>query len=410
MKERKFYGPVIILSCLIILFFGNGATATFGVFMQPIVEETGQSVSAISLMASFATGFAFLGNLFVGKALEKLGPKWCFVLGSLIFPVHFLLYSVAHSIVLFYLASSLCGLGLAMCVAPATVLVKNWYVERRATMIGLVISGMGMGGVVMNPMAGYFQKLFGWRAAYQYMALIIAAIIIIFGVFFVKSSPEEIGQKPFGQGSQDGTPKTENAEGADYKTAKKSMSYWLLFAGIMLCGCGVSMFNIYTPSLLTFRGISSTTAANFMGVFTLIGGIGIIVSGWITDKAGTKIFFLYTCLSFIVGCMVLLLGPAQNVAVGIGIVITALSYPLVSNAPANAVMEAYGPKDYDLLIGAITGGMQLGGALIQPIVGSLFDRTGSYLPGYFTAVAAALIGLILVFFAFRISPYHRRAD
>lgn len=142
MKERKFYGPVIILSCLIILFFGNGATATFGVFMQPIVEETGQSVSAISLMASFATGFAFLG--------------------SLIFPVHFLLYSVAHSIVLFYLASSLCGLGLAMCVAPATVLVKNWYVERRATMIGLVISGMGMGGVVMNPMAGYFQKLFGW--------------------------------------------------------------------------------------------------------------------------------------------------------------------------------------------------------------------------------------------------------
>jgi MFS family permease len=58
------------------------------------------------------------------------------------------------------------GLGIGCAYVPAIGAVQRWFVRRRGFASGLAVAGIGMGTLVMPPLASLLIGSLGWRGAY----------------------------------------------------------------------------------------------------------------------------------------------------------------------------------------------------------------------------------------------------
>jgi OFA family oxalate/formate antiporter-like MFS transporter len=409
-RKEKFSGGKVVASCLVILFIGVGAISTFGVFLPQIATSTGFSVRAVALIGTFSGVAAFITNLFIGKAIQLLGAKSSCVIGAMAIPLHFAIFSISTQLWMLYLAAAIAGVGLALLIAPVSIIITNWYIEKRAAMIGIVFSGMAYGGLLLLPLTGYLISKYEWRTTYQILALIMAVVILTVGMIFIKDNPEKLGQKPLGYDQQLENLNLNNSEmaGVDASVARKSLSHWLIYIGIVLLGFLISGFMGFAPSLWATQGMEATTAANYMGIFSVLGGIGGIIGGVLAGKLGTKFFIIYSCIAFIGGAFLLIATSIKPAIIILALVLIGLAYPLNSIVPSFTTMDAFGKKDYDKLLGPFQGANQLGGALIYPIIGAIFDATNSFKPAYTLLGVASALALLLILFGLAVAPIKKQ--
>src|SRR5262245_42259667 len=86
------------------------------------------------------------------------------------------LASSAHTLLEVYLAYGLgVGLGVGCSYVPALGAVQRWFSRRRGFASGLAVSGIGVGTLVMPPLASLLIGAFGWRGAYMVLGGLAAA-------------------------------------------------------------------------------------------------------------------------------------------------------------------------------------------------------------------------------------------
>ena len=82
-------------------------------------------------------------------------------------------------------------------MCPAIGAVQRWFVRRRGFASGLAVSGIGVGTLVMPPLATLLIDMLGWRGAY--LALGILAAIIGGGMaLLIENDPRDRGLGPDG--------------------------------------------------------------------------------------------------------------------------------------------------------------------------------------------------------------------
>ena len=110
--------------------------------------------------------------------------------------------SAARSLIEVYAAYSLgVGLGVGCAYVPAIGAVQRWFVRRRGFASGLAVSGIGVGTLVMPPLATLLIDMLGWRGAY--LALGILAVIIGGGMaLLIEDDPRGRGLGPDGDPPQ----------------------------------------------------------------------------------------------------------------------------------------------------------------------------------------------------------------
>ena len=85
--------------------------------------------------------------------------------------------SAARSLVEVYAAYGLgVGLGVGCAYVPAVGAVQRWFVRRRGFASGLAVSGIGVGTLVMPPLASLLIDDLGWRDAYLVLGCLAAVI------------------------------------------------------------------------------------------------------------------------------------------------------------------------------------------------------------------------------------------
>ena len=63
---------------------------------------------------------------------------------------------------------------------PSGALVSQWFADRRASMLGLVFSGMGVGVLTIGPLTQWLIEGVGWRGAY--FALGVGTLLLLWAV------------------------------------------------------------------------------------------------------------------------------------------------------------------------------------------------------------------------------------
>src|SRR6185295_15679359 len=86
------------------------------------------------------------------------------------------LAALAHDLAQVYVAYGLgVGLGVGCSYVPALGAVQRWFVRRRGFASGLAVSGIGVGTLVMPPLAAVLIRDVGWRHAYLTLGCLTAA-------------------------------------------------------------------------------------------------------------------------------------------------------------------------------------------------------------------------------------------
>ena len=381
-----------------------GVQYSFGIFLKPLTEEFGWSRAAVSGAVSLFMFVRGVMAILTGWATDKYGPRITIAAGGFLLGLGLLLTSQINAIWQLYLFYGLLvGFGLSIAFAPLVATTSRWFVKKRGLAIGIVVSGVGMGTVVMSPVADYLISSYGWRPSYIIIS-ILAWVIILSAAYFLKRSPEDSGLLPLGGVEESPTNNSAMAQsdtvsgniGFSLLQAMRTSAFWILLAIIVFWALSVQMTMIHLYPHVTDVGISGAVAARFLiiiGVFSIIGRLAM---GGISDKLGGRPS-LGICLVLLALSMFWLTQSTEIWMFYVFAVVFGFAYAgCVPLLPVIAG-ELFKLRSIGAVVGVQMVGVAIGGAIGPILAGYVFDVSGSYGIAFSVGAGSVIVSLALLF-------------
>jgi len=396
-----FYGWVIVGVSVMTVIITNGLTiGGIPVFYRSLIDEYQWSRTVIATAGALTLLGAGILVPVVGIYLDRFGVKPFLVAGACVLGGTLFLYSgVAHPLHL-YSMHALFALSLSMAgVVTNILLVSNWFIRRRGTAVGAVITGTSLGGVIFPPVSTWLISHLGWRTAMAALSGLVWFVLLPLVLLLVKGHPKEKGlypdgippeQQPRARESQSEQP------GLAFAEAVTTGTFWGL-----VCGAAFSFYVIFSISqqlILHLQspqvGLTRSQAALGQSALFLFSLVGKFCFGYMSDRWPKKLVTLLCCTTMCLGSLLLLdldrvtLYPF-SLLFGLGFGGTYVMIQLM-------VIECFGLRSLGKLLGIVTFAETIGAAGGNIITGNLFDRTGSYDLSFRIIIVCAFLALLLL--------------
>ena len=392
-----FYGWWIVLASGAVTFYGAGVYFYgLSAFFDPIRNEFGWMAATTAVMFSLRSIESGISSPVVGFLLDRMGPGRVVMIGSVVTGLGTILLSLVNSLWTFYLAFFLLASVISFVVPiPGMSAATNWFVKRRAFVLGLVMMGAALGGSIV-PVFTWIIGAYGWRPA----LVVAGAGMIVVGVplsFVMGRRPEQFGLLPDGRtpGSPVSTVSGKPAAAVVEYTAKEAVrtqGFWLLSIAVIFSGFAAQAVLAFEIPAIVNVGFSAQTASFVLTLTTLSGAAGRLLFGWLADKvdskrvmagvlavqaAGVLIFaFAHSIWALIVFALVF--GPAYAASISLR--------PAVQG-------DFFGRKAFGSIQGLIMGVMMVGTITSPIFTGWVFDQQHSY---QYAFLGLAAVGLLAV--------------
>jgi MFS family permease len=389
-----FQGWFVVAAAFAVTFFGFGSAYTFSAFVAELQRDFGASRGSVSLVFSLA-GFLYFGlGIVSGPLADRFGSRRFAVAGMLLTGVGLMAASMARSLPEVYAAYGLgVGLGVGCAYVPAIGAVQRWFVRRRGLASGLAVSGIGLGTLVMPPLASLLIELLGWRGAY--LALGALAASVGGGLAqLIENDPRDRGLCP------DGDPPQARAlparrEGASVSAAVRSRRFISLYAACLICSFGVFVPFVHLVPFARDHGAAPSAAVLLLGVIGIGSTAGRFFLGGLADRIGREL----SLLLMFAGMALALAVWAVSTAIW-SLAAFAFAYGVfyggwVAVLPA-VVMDHFGGRNVSGIIGILYTSVAFGTLIGPSAAGFAFDLSHSYtLPILFSAGANIVAAVIV---------------
>jgi AAHS family 4-hydroxybenzoate transporter-like MFS transporter len=427
-RFMPFQWLIVLLGFLIVAVDGFD-TAAIGYIAPSLVQEWGVPKAMLGPVLSAALFGLAIGGLAGGPVADRLGRKLVLVVSVFFFGVWSLVSAYATSLESLTVFRFLTGLGLGAAMPNAVTLMAEFSPKRiRSVLVNTVFCGMPLGASAGGFLASWVIPAYGWRAV-----LIVGGLTpLILSVFLVLLLPESVRflvarkqpaekirkilRRIFNVTFETVTtftssePPHANAKSAVGVVLSKS---YRLGSGMLWAAYFFGLLIIYLlinwmPLILKDAGFSVERAAIVSALFTLGGGIGALISGWMmgkfnSNKVVAAAFVLSGVLIFVVGqstgsafwlgMLIFIMGIAMNGAQSSMPSLAAEFYPTHGRATGVAWMMGVGR------LGGISGAL-IGAELMRRQLG--FDQIFTLLAfPAFLAAGALMIKYLSIRFGTR---------
>jgi len=402
-QSRFFYGHVITAAGFFIWLIGWGSfTPSFSVFLKPLIAEFGWSRADASLAYSLSflsqAGFAVI----MGWLTDRLGPRLVItLLGSCLGLCYLLLSQVTALWQFQAIYALLGGLGMSTLSVPVMVTVSRWFVKKRAFTIGIVQAGMGIGGLIFPPLAGYLILAYGWRDAY-----IVYGLINLVGIFVagcaLRRDPSVMGEVPDGR---ENLGEASHGQAAGVRPASLSLrkafcasQFWIIAGLYAVFGFCRSTYVSHVPAHVQDLGFSLVDGANVLAVVWGASMFGRVGMGRIADRLGNRQTFIVSFLMTTASLFLVLVGKELWI-----IYLFALIFGVAWGNQAvlrfSVASEVFGVASLGLIVGILGVAESCAATVGSYIAGYIFDITGTYASAFWMGIvlsagAAVLAGLL----------------
>src|SRR5271170_8085024 len=225
---------------------------TFSLFLNPLHAAFGWKREAIGGTFALAAITVALVSPGIGLLLDRFAPRRIILPSILIFALALASLSrLGSDIRQFYFTFFVLGLvanGTAQFAYARTVL--SWFHKRRGLALALVLTGSGVGSILIPPMVQWTIAHHGWRSAYMFLGA-IALLGLPLTALLVRNRPETV---IFDEDHL-------SADGVTVGTALRSAPFWILACIIMLSAFSENGLVTNLAAILTEHRISAQTAA-----------------------------------------------------------------------------------------------------------------------------------------------------
>ena len=363
---------------------------SWSIFAPRLVVDLGVDRGDVGgVFGLFNVVYQFVG-VGVGLVIVRVGLRRVMAAGFLVTAAGLLVLSHAETVRDCYFGFSvLGGIGIGFStIVPAQTLGQNWFLRRRALVIGVIFAFGGIVGRLVAPADTWLLEHYDWRTGWMVIAAISAVLAVLAGVF-VRETPETVGQSRDGAEPQGAVDNGALAAVADQWTAAQAIRT-PQFALMLVCGVAYAVpFNTAVAHLtlhLTDLGHAETAAIGLVGTMALISIGGRLIGAvgdWIAPQWALAVALALEGLG--AGGLLLAADPALALMavwlIWLGFGLAYISIPVVFS-------HFFGRRAFSVTAGirmTITG---VFAGLGPWLAGLAFEATGSY--------AVPFIGLMLV--------------
>jgi len=379
-KHQIFYGWYIVAACFVVAFIVFGISVnTFTVYIKPIQEDLGWSRGKIAFGVTISAIAMGMSAPFIGRLIDRVGARWVMAAGASAIGVLSILLSQSRSLPYFLGLYALAGVAQAgATLIPISLVISNWFSAKRGMALGIVMTGTGLGAMVMVPVTSLIVVNWGWRTSYMIMGCIILLVAPL-NLLVIRTKPSEKGLLP--DGGLIGDSKPIPASGLSISEAFHTRRFWLIGAMMLLFGLVAMGVGVHLMPYLTDIGHRETTAGLLIATVSGMTVLGKIGTGFVADRWGLRSAVMITCAMILVGIVLLMRADIFGVAVVFAIVYGfAIGAPLLINPGLTA--ECMGLAHFGAIFGILTLLNTAGAAIGATLTGVIYDLAGGYWPAF----------------------------
>ncbi|MFC2032422.1 MFS transporter [Chloroflexota bacterium] len=392
----------MVIACFFIGFYQSGAIFYgFTAIFKPIVNEFGWSYAQISLASSLRGIEMGILAPFLGLAVDRWGPRRIMFIGSISLSMGLLLLSRTTSLAMFYGAFTLFALGFSCCggIVPLTA-VANWFRKRIGIATGIMISGYGLGGLLI-PLVTKLVDILQWRTS----VLILGLGMLLVGLplsLLVRHKPEKYGYLPDGDSSiaivqDDGlTSILISKLNISTRQVLKSRTFRTIALAVISQQTILMAVLTHVMPYLSTIGVTRYTSSLVASAIPIVSIGGRLSFGWISDRFDKR--FVFAAGFALINLGMLFFGYASGA--------TMLLIPFLilfgtgyggNNTTRVSLMRAYiGQGNFGTIMGLLMGLGSIGNIVGAPLAGWVFDSWGNYQPIWFVFSGLAFAAFILI--------------
>jgi len=393
-KPRIHYGFVITGAIFCLLGLIYGIRMAYGVFFTPMSQDMGWSAAITSLAYSVSMLVEGATNILMGYVCDKYGPRRVVIISVIIICIGYCLVPLVtaawHFILLFGLVV---GFGMGGLFVPLLSVLTRWFAKRTTLVLGIAMSGIGIGTLIISPLSNYMINTFEWKNTYFIMGITI--LIVGIGMsFFLKRDPASMGLLPYGATENETKVPVKTSYGFSVKEAVKTPQLWITFFGFMCAGFVLLAVHVHIVPDMLHTGIDSATAAtifSIVGFSQILGRVGLAA---FADKLGNKNIIALCFIAYLI-----IVYWFTSLAAVWAFIILAVVFGTIhggmTTSQSPIIAKLFGLKNHGMLFGICGFGFTIGAALGPFTSGLIFDNTGSYQTAFLVSTIVAAAGLVL---------------
>ncbi len=398
-KYKLHYAWIVLGAACMLNIVSRADSASFGVFIDPLVERFGWKRGDISFAYSLAFIVGLPAVMIMGWLGDRFGARILMLVASALIGGGTVLLGTITELWHFYLFYGFFvgSLGHAAFSVLLPVIMTRWFYRHMGIALGIYWAAQGLGPVIFAPLFRWLLETRGWENTFTVVGLVVGGILAFFSLF-IYNRPSDKGLTAYG--SEDAPPAPQNGTAAAKAPAKlrdilRERTVWKLMS-IHHIGCVAhAVILAHVVSMATFKGIPGLEAA---GVLATIAGTSVVsrfTFSVLAERLGGRTVLTISLLGQSLPVIILFFAT-EAWAFYVFAFIFGLCYggemvgfPIINRQLFGAKAPLGSIYSFEM-VGASLG-MALGGWL----GGGLFDLSGSYTWSLWASLLIGLAGLPL---------------
>ena len=379
------YSLTRLIITLFIAIVGNAGMWGIVVIMPNLGDEFQVSRSVLSIPYTLTMlGFA-LGNVFLGRIVDRFGITRAIILASLLNAFGYVCACIFDSFLALAFFHLFIGLGTAVSFGPLLADISLWFRKYRGIAVAITASGNYVSGAIFPILLGGLISDYGWRISYFLLALSCIFIILPASFFLQRRLDKKYSDEQERQASIMST---------SSRFRPLTLQIILSIAGICCC-VAMSMPQIHLVTMCVDLGYGSQVGAEMLSLMLLGGVISRLVSGVLVDFiGGVRTLLLGSSLQCI--GLILYYPTTEMNSLYLVSLIFGLSQGGIVPSYAIIVREYMPPQEAGARVGIVIMATVIGMAFGGWISGVIFDATNSYQLAILNGIIWNFVNILIV--------------
>lgn len=329
-------------------------------------------------------GFA-VGNVALGRFVDRSGIFWPLVASALSLALGYLLAASVSSIWMFALLHALIGFGAAATFGPLIADLSHWFLKRRGLAVAAAASGNYFAGAIWPLAMQLTLPTEGWRYTYVAIGVFCLATIVPMAFLLRRRAPRhEITASATGA----------RTSALSIDLSPRALQLLLSVAGIGCC-VAMAMPQVHIVAYCVDLGFGVARGSEMLSLMLVGGVISRLASGMLADHIGGVKTLL---LGAILQCLALMAYIPFDGLTSLYIVSFLFGLSQGGIVPSYAmIVRQYLPaheagQRVGLVIMATIVGMAFGGWLS----GWIYDLTGSYAAAFWNGIGWNMMNIVIM--------------
>ena len=372
-----------LLGCVAI-----GAMFSLPVFLRPMSQETGWSVTGISTTMTIGFLAMAVASMVWGNLSDRFGPRPVVLVGSVVLAASLALASRAESLIAFQFEYGLLvSASTAAVLATMMACVTGWFDTQRGLAVSLVSAGMGMAPMTIAPLAAWLISIHDWRSSMLIIAVLVAALMVLAALLVRRPPALEDGGAMMAAG--------EPQSDMTVRQAVRSPQFIILMLANFFCCATHSGPIFHTVSYAVTCGIPMIAAVSIYSIEGFSGMFGRIGFGVAGDRFGAQRVLAVGLLAQAFGVLAYAFVDRLDGFYAVAVVV---GFLYAGTMPLYAVIIR---ENFPLrMMGTIIGGTAMAGSLgmsTGPLLGGLiYDHFASYALMYIGSWGMGLAAMLIL--------------